>query len=737
MNHTIKSILFGAALAATLGGCGGSTDSSGPLGNIDSLVILQRVRQNDTGDIFQYTSYTPGARLVKLEPPTADGQLTVLCCDKAGADFAAIDINSYDIAFDAKTIVFSGKKSASDAYGLFILNLADGSVTQLATDPSRDYVTPIFLPDNKIMFTTNAVVEQGAPQHRDEYERGTTSQLGIIDVAGTNEQLGPRNLSHRTAPSLMSDGRVIFTQWDHLGPENSGHLMFVDTDMTNLREAFGKEGTGASNSTLKAIEIAPGRVVSIATARNRTINSGALIDVRLGTPSTDSDGNVRADTSMSEAHASFELLTPDVPTGNEPSTNTVGRYYDAYPLNAKEKPDLLVSWADGPVETSSLAAAGLSANFGVYLYDSEHQARRPILDDPNYWDIFARPLQTRTAPNAVGAVADGTLGGQTLIGAMNVYTSTLHQFNPGEIYGVRVMEGFSSEEGFPREFGTTKFEGHAQLAVAPIAADGSWLATVPANVPLHLQTVDKFGMSIFNEPVWFSGRSGESRVCGGCHEDRAASTIINPGITDAAAIGPTPAFGLTPRDQRLSNDFSRDKIMGVAWDKALQPMFDAKCIGCHNGDPNLKGPDGKLANPTYTLTDPKTGTSTTHTFNLTGAAVQIALGTDLEMQTFTESYLTMAGPDMEAIAKQNIMVSGDFKVYLNPEDAHGSIGMQVLNPPVQFPTPNTATRAFDGQTHAQVMGFTDLTPDEYYALILAADMGANFYSRENNPHDAN
>src|SRR6185312_4695553 len=129
----------------------------------------------------------------------------------------------------------------------------------------------------------------------------------------TNEQLGPRNLSHRTAPSLASDGRVIFTQWDHLGPENSGHLMFMNTDMTELREAFGKEGTGASNSTLKAQEISPGRFVAIATARNRTINAGALVDIRLGFPSTTSNGDVVANDRMSEANASYVMLTPDVP----------------------------------------------------------------------------------------------------------------------------------------------------------------------------------------------------------------------------------------------------------------------------------------------------------------------------------------------------------------------------------------------------------------------------------------
>ena len=110
MKQHIQSIAIGAALF-TLGsvGCGGDGETTGPLSSIDALVILQRPRRNDTGDIFQYTSYVPGARLVKLSPPTADGVLTTLCCDKAGAEFKNVDIQGYDISFDAKSIVFAGK----------------------------------------------------------------------------------------------------------------------------------------------------------------------------------------------------------------------------------------------------------------------------------------------------------------------------------------------------------------------------------------------------------------------------------------------------------------------------------------------------------------------------------------------------------------------------------------------------------------------------------------------------
>ena len=76
MRH-MKSIAIGAALF-TAGAVGCGDDNTGPLANVDSLVILQRPKRNDMGDIFQYTSYVPGARLVKLSPPTADGTLETM-----------------------------------------------------------------------------------------------------------------------------------------------------------------------------------------------------------------------------------------------------------------------------------------------------------------------------------------------------------------------------------------------------------------------------------------------------------------------------------------------------------------------------------------------------------------------------------------------------------------------------------------------------------------------------------
>ncbi|MEZ4402695.1 MAG: hypothetical protein R3B06_21925 [Kofleriaceae bacterium] len=729
MNRINSGIALSVALAAAAA-CGGD-DSSGPLDRVDSIVFLQRTPRNEMGDIFQYRSYRPGGRIVKLSPPTADGKLEELCCSGAGAEFADIDIQNYDLSFDAQAtppkgeIVFSGRLNESQSYGLFILHLETGAVEQLPTDPMHDYTSPVFLPGDKILFTTNKSVEEGAPQHRDEYERGETLQVGVMNRDGTGEVLGPRNLSHRVFPTLTSEGRVLMTQWDHLGMMNAGHLMIMNPDMTTLREAFGKESTGVTNSYLKAREISPGRFIAIGTARDRTIQSGALLDIRLGLPTTDK-GVVRADTEMSEANASARILTPDVPLGREPSSNTIGRYYDAFPLDAADYPQLLVSWADGTVESGTLGAAGMSAQFGLYVYDSKAKARRPLYDDPDRWDILARPLAPRQAPPQIPASGTHQYDQDTtLIGSMDVYQSSVATLPAGSVFGVRVIEGFSTEEGIPRDFGLTEHEGAAVLGVAPVQSDGSWAALVPANVPVHLQPIDVFGMAVVNEPVWFSGAKGESRFCGGCHENRSAATVIQPGVTQAIGRGPSTLLATTPRSGRKSTTFTKAGAIGVPWDQALQPIFDAKCVSCHNGTP---GP----ANPSWTISDPATGASFTWTFDLRGGPASYGVGDEM-LSAPSASHLSLVGPSMRDLERADLVVVGDLKIYVEPGDAHGSELMKVLNPPQQFPSVDMNHRAFTGMpAHARDLG-VELTADEYYLLVLMADNGGQFYSRENAP----
>src|SRR5439155_18722295 len=214
------------------------------------------------------------------------------------------------------------------------------------------------------------------------------------------------------------------------------------------------------------------------------------------------------------------------------------------------------------------------------------------------------------------------------------YESSIFKVAPSSAVKVRLLEGFSGEEGFPNMFGLTEFDGQSRYGEVPIYADGSFAARVPANVPVHMQLIDKFAMSLASEPVWISGRAGEQRFCGGCHENRSKNTVITPGTTEAVQRGPVDLD--TPRAQRLSLDFSYDKVRGVPWDKALQPIFDAKCVSCHDGNP------GKPGNPSYTVTDTTLGTMQTFTFDLRSQPVPLVVGERMQY-IFPASYVSLIG----------------------------------------------------------------------------------------------
>ncbi|HEY2728769.1 MAG TPA: hypothetical protein VGK52_02440 [Polyangia bacterium] len=735
-NRNTATVLALSTLALAFGGACSKNNASALPDDVRAIVFLQRMPRTDAGNVFEYTSFVAGGRLVKLEPPSADGKLTVLTSD---AMFDGADVMSYDLSFDALSLVFSARLANTDHYNIFSMNL-DGTNLKQLTDGGNDYVYPMYLPGSKIFFTTNLNVENeqssltyspDAKQFKDEYERATTAQVGTMNVDGTAMQLGPRNVSHRVAPALLPDGRVLYTEWRHMGAVNDGHLRMMNADMTAMREAFGGEdgGNGGTNSYLKGRYVqtvartdANGnplpddvQLVAVATSRDRTLQSGKLFLI---------------DLNGTEKESKFTDMTPLIPGDRVPSS--VGRYYDAEVVGDPNNKQFLASWADGPVESELLDKAKSQANFGIYLFDANAQTRNPIYDDPSYWDVLARPVKARPEPRVTASPLAG--GTSTTIGAINVYDSSVLNIPVGAVQKVRLIEGFSGEEGFSM-FGTTEFDGQSLYSEIPLQKDNSFAASVPGNVPFHIQLIDKFAMSVANEPIWISGRAGENRVCGGCHEDRSKTPELAPGQTQAQLAG---AVNLdVPRAQRItpfvagsttSYDFSYGNIRGVPWDKAIQPILDAKCVSCHDGDASKPG------NPTYTVTDMTTKTSQTFTFDLRGQPLAVTVGEKMT-GAYTASYISVMGLG-ELLGDDVVTITGGDNQYgyVSAGSAKDSKIIQKLNPPQRFPGVDATVRAFAaGGIHPNDAGHPEweLTPEEYYRFILNIDMGGQFYFREN------
>ncbi len=117
------------------------------------------------------------------------------------------------------------------------------------------------------------------------------------------------------------------------------------------------------------------------------------------------------------------------------------------------------------------------------------QAVQPVLVQP-------RPVPKRH-PSALGARQ-----GANLL-CLNVYTSKL-PITQGSVAKVRVWA--QSDGG-----------SAALLGEAPVERDGSFFVNPPGETAIRFELLDRSGKIVAAEKGWFWARTGEQRVCVGCH----------------------------------------------------------------------------------------------------------------------------------------------------------------------------------------------------------------------------
>lgn len=730
-----------SAPATFVAGCGSSSTESTGIG-VSSIIFVSRASTTQNpdgtvsidvsggnGQVIDYDRYVPGGSLNLLSPPRPDGTLTNLT-----SQFPQADFNGVDVSFDATQAVFSMKKDPNDHYHIYTVQLTGDHAIHQKTAGDQDDINPIFIAGGRIVFATNEMyTEMGT--RADEYEHGrVVSQLATISVNGgdADRRLFAQNLSHTVAPFLRSDGKLGYSRWEHLGPVNDVKVMAANPDGTNMIAIAGQHDKPV-NSLINVREYAPNQMIAIGTTRNRTIHSGTLLQIDARNHADpvclDPNADYTGHTCIDEEHATFTILSKDVPTGSDPSP--VGRYREPSVL-----PDgrVLVSWADGPVNDLNEQSV-TPPDYGIYIFDPATQTNQLVYNNRQMWDLGAMAVVPRKEPPVIGDlqhVQDATQ--PVRLGSFNIRQTSLQENVDGAEFSgtplsqalqgavaVRVVEGFSSEaaKGVTM-FGLTMHEGAAVLGEAPVYADGSWLANVPAYIPVHLQPVDKYDMSIRSQGLWIQGEPGENRRCVGCHESRTGAG--------------TPAFGQNPTaaEQQGPQAFTEQisDRLEVPWDKNdlgkayIQQIFDAKCTSCHDG-----GANDPFAGKQYTVTrtDPVTGQQTTYTIpylKLTSDPVTVYY--DKQVHTWPVSYVSLFYPSAMQMDMGTEKVTGDVPpMWMVPANARGSAMIQKLN-----------VRAADGTTawqaplHDEDKG-KPLTADERKMLILAADLGGQFYARQN------
>lgn len=733
MRRNVSAISISLALLGA--GCSGSDTPESVLPGVSAIVFAKRgIERGDgteevtggNGRVVDYQRYVPDPRagVFVLSPPTPDGELRNLT-----AAFEEVDVNGLDVSFDARQAVFSMRRKGDSNFHLYVANVdGTGEVRQL-TFGNHDDIGPIFLPGDRIAFVTNqAYTPMGTRADEYNHSRAVT-QIATISLAGgdADRRLCSQNLSHSANPFLLSDGRIGFSRWEHLGPVNDVKLFAMNPDCTQMVALAGQHGK-PFNSLVQVVEQSEGRYIGIATSRDGTIQAGALyaIDAR-------SRGGA-AGIALDEQAATFEPITPAVPTDEETPPTNVGRYRSVRPLPGSDA--LITSWANGPVN-ERLELAGTAPGFGIYRYDVSSRERTLIYDDPSMWDLYAIPLVVRDAPPVrtpvVGPQPDPSV--PAVLGSVDITQTSLNEtVRGGTLDGmslatalahadqVRVIEGFSSEIGSVNMFGLTMHEGAAILGEVPVYADGSWEASVPPYLMYHLQPIDEFGLAIRNQMTWIQAMPGESRRCGGCHEGRA--TTVSP------RMGPT-----TMAQQAGPIDLNQPIAarMELPWHNAptsdgrsshgsVQALLDEKCVSCHDGgamDPFR----GRFYTVNVTSMDGEMLTYQIPYLELTDRPVEAYYE---EMTTsYPASYVSLLYPS--AMMGDSMAVGDVAPEWVIPGDARSSRLIEKVNAesrtrPGQF--------AFPGAPHPEDVGVT-LTREERMMLVRSADLGGQYYSRRN------
>jgi len=752
------SLLAGLAL---LPGCSTkSTDDDGA-GNVSRIVYA--VRQHTSvaadgtvsidvaggmGQVMDYGRYMPGGKLEVYDLKT-DQKANII------EDYPTADVSSVDVSFDGTKVLFTMKKDAQDNYHVFTAGVdrgADGkfAVTQLTFGPYDDQQA-IFSPGGRIVFTTNqSYTEMGT--RADEYNHArAVTQLATITTTGgdADRKLCSQNLSHIITLFPMHDGRVGFSRWEHLENVNDVKVFAMNPDCTQMVALSGQHGKPGNSMVQVTESNTPNVFYGIVTNRENTIQAGAL--VKLDARSSDPLAHSQFDEEKSQEEA-YSILTPAVPRGDEPSPD--GRYRSPSTL-----PDgrVLVSWAVGNVDESNELSLS-PPDYGVYWFDqSSKNPNHLIVNDEHVWELYAHAITVRPEPAIIPSrqnIADSST--PTTFGSINVRETSLSLRHGDAVSGaqftrstpteealaqahrVRIIEGFSTE-GSPNHtmFGLTMAEGAAILGEAKVESDGSWLADLPPYVPVHLQPIDEFDLSIRSQTTWIQGMPGESRVCGGCHEDRNKANLPSVGagsLTIAAGRGPEnfmkPVDSRTEYPWAYANDANNPN--------EIQALLNARCVSCHNGTTNGDKPQEFY---TVTMTNEVMGTSTNYKvarMDLTDTPVTVYY--DRQVASWPSSYVSLFYPAAMSMEMGKISVTGTVPPkWAIPSDARNSLLIEKLNV-TSIKTPSKyAWPLGESFTDADVAGGTrtdhaklaGLTRDELVKLIRTIDMGGQYYARQN------
>jgi hypothetical protein len=509
----------------------------------------------------------PGARLMKLQGLKPDGQQTKLMPKEPlhGSFWRP------DLSFDAKRVLVSFKPHNEKNFHIYEINI-DGSGERQLTGGIFDDIDPIYLPDGKnmIFLTTRGHIYVRCMPPTNAY---VLARMPIDTKLGDkNLYIISRNGEPEYTPSVMHDGRVIYTRWDYTDKPlwRAQSLWTMNPDGTLVQTFWGNQSVWPD--LLKDARQIPGseRIMFTASAHHNWFNGSiAIIDPSKGFNFPDGLTKVTQEIHYPE---SGDGPVDPKETDDYHIAGKYNNYYSPYPLS----------------ETDFLVSAQRGGRFVLLLMDVN--GNRELVYEGVHHIFDAQPIRTRPIPQApADRVNWPTWEERDKPATGIIYSNNVYDNAPEKLRGkARYIRIWSIEHktytywgkrnyvSSGPEISASQSEGIKKIiGTVPIEADGSVSFEAPTGIALHFQLLDENQLALQTMKSFTGVLPGEVRGCLGCHESHIRTPVT---AQTGKALKKVPSK-IKPVDW---------EDISVSFERYVQPTLDKYCGECHQ-NPNHKG----------------------------------------------------------------------------------------------------------------------------------------------------
>ncbi len=527
------------------------------------------------------------------------------------------------LSFDARKALFDFRETPRSGFRIWEVGIDGKGLRQITFPPKdeaqkvarfgrawhTDDIHPCYLPGGKIMFSSTrsehtVLCGGSAALVAPTLHRMNADGTGIEPVSGSPVS--------EFCPVVLEDGRVMYHRWEYVdkGARVGKTIWTMYPDGGMPREVYG----GADDTTMVYMYPQPlpggdSRIVCVGTChfpQGGCVGSIMLIDPNHGNrargPDPDEPGYVQWDDRYAVTN-----LTPHVfvERRTEPGWHFrtgKGRYVldrngcsghlytHPWPVSRTR---FLVSYKVNPADHYKNVANA----YALYLLDTRGNHRLIHRDDKlSCW--HATPLVAREAPPEIRPTRDPDFASQqkALCIVTDIYRG-MEGVRTGEVRWIRINEAIPRYWATGRRWGPSLSSSgwkaalwpRVQWGIVPVEEDGSACFEVPSGRNIFLQALDKDFREIQRERTYVNYKAGEIRACSGCHG--GAGQVARIGSMKPMALKRPPSVPQPQPCDLVAHGGDGLAQQVVHYPTDIQPIFDAKCVSCHD---QRKDPAGKL-----------------------------------------------------------------------------------------------------------------------------------------------